>query len=137
MADYILQYVLEISGRVELEIERIHKPSIFKESLVAMKAACIKFFERTRYSVGLEYRLEHFLAGSLGEFRAIIGLHIARLACSFDIEVLGEFAAILPRETEWNCSPAFPGSPEIGNNRPKLLAAGKTTKKISSKKAAH
>jgi hypothetical protein len=79
LAHVIIQPAMEIRARITSEMERIKRPTICPESLVAMRAACSKFLERTWRSIGLEYRLENFLALSLGELRATIGLHIARL----------------------------------------------------------
>jgi hypothetical protein len=44
--------------------------------------------------------MEGMILQSLGELRAIFGLHIARIACAYDLEIEDQLMPILPAENE-------------------------------------
>ncbi len=100
ITQFIVPMATEIRDRLADEFEERRRDTPYRESLMAMHAACNKLLERTHGTDRQEYRLELYYAGCLGELRSIIGLHIARLASSYDVEVPGELMNILPNEPQ-------------------------------------
>ena len=91
--------VLEIRRYLTSEIQRLGDNSEeLAGSLRAMRAACRKFL--TPVPSGEFQRMGSYgprwLAGALGELRGVFGVHIARLAAQYGLDVEDELAAILP-----------------------------------------
>ena len=73
--------------------------SYLQESLSAMQAACRHFLNRNqRTERGFGWPYEAQLHSTLGEMRALFGLHIARLACAYDLGLESPLADIIPPE---------------------------------------
>lgn len=100
MAQFAASMAIEVRDRLadEFALQRHDNP--FRESLIAMHAACDKMLEKVRHTEGLEYRLELYYACCMGEMRAIIGIHIARLAAIYDVDIPGDLSAILPGQPQ-------------------------------------
>jgi hypothetical protein len=66
-----------------------------------MQAACRKFLDENQSpSAGYGWPYEAQLYCTLGELRALFGIHIARIACAYDLEVDACLGDILPPEPE-------------------------------------
>jgi len=97
---FVIQSILETRKRLTVDLEELKSDSVLKQGLQAMAAACRKFLQgtqgkRSRYRFDPEL-FEFFR--SLGELRALFGVHIARIAYTYDLEVEGELVSILPPE---------------------------------------
>jgi len=91
--------VLEIRHYLTSEIQRLSDGSCeLAASLRAMRAACRKFL--TPVPRGEFQRMgSHgslWLAGALGELRGVFGVHIAKLAVQYGLDVEDELGAMLP-----------------------------------------
>lgn len=105
--------VLRIRRFLTVEIGRLGRKSELGASLRAMRAACRKFLD----VVGGEeseialYAREHghyaswTFYGALGEMRGVFGVHLARIAARFRLDVEDELATILPSGAESDSSP--------------------------------
>lgn len=78
-------------------------------SLRAMRATCRKFLEVVQRQDGYDVvrfgaHQGHFASwvfnGALGELRGVFGLHVARLAAAYCVDVEEDLASILPAEDE-------------------------------------
>jgi hypothetical protein len=75
--------------------------SLLRETLRAMRAVCRKFLDENQSpSAGYGWPYEAQLLSTLGEMRALFGIHIARIACAYDLEVDTCLEGILPPEPE-------------------------------------
>jgi hypothetical protein len=66
-----------------------------------MQAACRRFVNENqspRSGYGPPYEAQ--LHSTLGELRALFGIHIARIACAYDLEVEAHLEGILPPELD-------------------------------------
>jgi len=132
---FLISLIREIDGRLKDEIEKSHRPTPLKESLIGMQAACERFLERTMRTQGMAYKLEVYYATCLGELRSILGLHIARLACAYDIEVPSELLAIIPRESEYAEKTPEPVSQAKGASKPASKPKSRTRRSPAKGKA--
>ena len=99
---YIEDSIFEIRKRLTNDLKEINKSSILGESLIAMRAACRKFLDDTQKAKNRskDYHISLSLLNSLAEFRTLCGIHVARLACAYDLELDDELSSILPPEPE-------------------------------------
>jgi hypothetical protein len=66
-----------------------------------MQAACRKFLDENQSpSAGYGWPYEAQLYCTLGELRGLLGIHIARIAFAYDLEVDACLGDILPPEPE-------------------------------------
>jgi hypothetical protein len=95
--------VCEIRHFLTGEISRLGEDSDLNRSLRAMRAACRKFID----VIGLDGDIVRFgshpghwasweFNGALGELRGIVGLHVARIATEYGLDVEDDLAQILP-----------------------------------------
>jgi hypothetical protein len=96
--------VIEIRRCLSEELGKLENGSELAASLRAMRAACRKFLER----VGTDGdRVIHFandqghyaswtFYGALGELRGTFGVHVAKIAAAFQLDVEDRLASILP-----------------------------------------
>jgi hypothetical protein len=98
---FVIRSVLEIRKRMTKDLEDVSSESVLGEALRAMQAACRKFLDENQ-SPRRDYwsGFEGHLYSTLGELRALFGIHIARLACAYNLDVGNELASILPAEAE-------------------------------------
>jgi hypothetical protein len=98
---FVTQSIVDLRGRLRSEIEGLPTNSVLREGLHAMHAACRRFLEENqspRSGYGPPYEAQ--LHSTLGELRALCGIHIARIACAYDLEVEARLAGILPPEPD-------------------------------------
>jgi len=100
--------VIEIRHRLSDELGKLDSGFELGASLRAMRAACHKFLER----VGTDgERVIHFandhghyaswtFYGALGELRGTFGIHVAKIAAQFRLDVEDGLASILPANAE-------------------------------------
>jgi hypothetical protein len=98
---FIVQSILDISERLTRDIETLSMNSLLRKILRGMQAACRKFLDENQSpSAGYGWPYEAQLYCTLGELRALLGIHIARIAYAYDLEVDACLGDILPPEPE-------------------------------------
>lgn len=106
MPDHCVQSVLEIRKFLTGEIGKLDEKAEITTALRAMRAACRKFLMTVQVDEGRIIRfganMGHYASwtfnGALGEMRGVFGIHIARLATAYGVDVENELAAIIPTE---------------------------------------
>jgi hypothetical protein len=100
--------VMDIRRFLSSELGKLDAGSEFAASLRAMRAACRKFLE----CVGVDGREVALYAnhrghwaswtfyGALGEMRGTFGIHLARIATQFKLDIEDNLASILPAKDE-------------------------------------
>lgn len=92
---------MDLRGQLRSELDGLPDNSVLYEGLRAMHAACRTFLEENqspRSGYGPPYEAQ--LHSTLGELRALFGIHIARIACVYGLEVDPRLAGILPPEPD-------------------------------------
>jgi len=98
---YVDRSVLEIRERLTEDLEGLQATSTLAESIRAMRAACRQFLDRSQHLSGPRWHpLEPELHTALGELRALFGIHVACIACAYDLVVRDDLASILPPEPD-------------------------------------
>jgi hypothetical protein len=98
---FVVESILDTRERLARDIEDISVDSILRRILRGMQAACQKFLDENQSpSAGYGWPYEAQLFCTLGELRALFGIHIARIACAYDLAVDACLADILPPEPE-------------------------------------
>jgi len=98
---FIVQSILDTSERLTRDIEALSTDSFLERILRAMQAACRKFLDENQSPIsgyGGPYQAQLYC--TLGELRALFGIHIARIAFTYDLEVDACLGDILPPEAE-------------------------------------
>jgi hypothetical protein len=101
IGSFVTQSIVDLRGRLRSEIENLRTNSVLQEGLHVMHAACRRFLEENqspRSGYGPPYEAQ--LHSTLGELRALFGIHIARIACAYDLEVDAHLAGILPPQPD-------------------------------------
>lgn len=101
IGSFVVQSVIELRGRLRSEIEELPAYPVLQEGLHVMHAICRRFLEENqspRSGYGPPYEAQ--LHSTLGELRALFGIHIARIACAYDQEVDEHLVGILPPEPD-------------------------------------
>jgi hypothetical protein len=96
---FVTQFIVDLRGQLRSDLDGLADNSVLWEGLQAMHAACRKFLEENqspRSGYGPPYEAQ--LHSSLGELRALFGIHIARIACAYDLQVDTHLEGILPPE---------------------------------------
>jgi hypothetical protein len=98
---FIVQSILDTRERLTRDIEALSMDSLLRQILRAMQAACRKFLDENQSpSAGYGWPYEAQLYCTLGELRALLGIHITRIACAYNLEVDACLGDILPPEPE-------------------------------------
>jgi hypothetical protein len=101
IGSFVVQSILDIRERLTRDLEALSMDSLLREILRGMQAACRKFLDENQSpSAGYGWPYEAQLYCTLGELRALLGIHIARIACAYDLEVDACLGDILPPEPE-------------------------------------
>jgi hypothetical protein len=95
--------VIEIRHRLSDEVGKLDSESELAASLRAMRAACRKFLERVgtdgrdgiHHANGWGFHSWTF-GSALGELRGTFGIHVAKIAAAFKLDVEDHLASILP-----------------------------------------
>jgi hypothetical protein len=98
---FIAKSIRDIRERLANDIEDLPMDSILRQILRGMQAACRKFLDENQFpSAGYGWPYEAQLHCTLGELRALFGIHIGRIACEYDVEVDACLGDILPPEPD-------------------------------------
>ena len=100
--------VLQIRRFLTSEMGKLEDKSELAASLRAMRTACRKFLdsvggddsEVVRHAREYVHYASWEFYSALGEMRGVFGIHLARIAASFHIDVEDSLASILPAKTE-------------------------------------
>jgi hypothetical protein len=101
IGSFVTQSILDMRERLRRELRGLSTNSVLQEGLRAMQAACRMFLDENqsaRSGYGPPYEAQ--LHSTLGELRALFGIHIARIACAYDLEVDAHLEGILPPEPD-------------------------------------
>lgn len=99
IGSFVTQSILVAREWLGGELEGLAGDSVLAEGLRAMQAACRMFLEENqspRSGYGSPYEAQ--LHSTLGALRALIGIHITRIACAHDLEVDARLEGVLPPE---------------------------------------
>ena len=98
---FIVQSILDTSERLTRDIEALSMNSLLRKILRGMQAACRKFLDENQSpSAGYGWPYDAQLYCTLGELRALLGIHIARIAYAYDLDVYACLGDVLPPEPE-------------------------------------
>jgi len=97
---HVIQSIFQIRERLTQDLELISRSSVIGESLTAMRSACRKFCTETERLTKRRHFMDEYFLMSLGELRAIFGIHVTRLACAYDLTIENDLASILPAESD-------------------------------------
>jgi hypothetical protein len=106
---HCVQSVLEIRHFLTAELGKLDGKSELSASLRAMRAACRKFLDRVGSRDGrdvVRYANHHdswaswTFYSALGEMRGTFGVHLARIAAQFRLDIEDQLASILPAKDE-------------------------------------
>jgi hypothetical protein len=106
VAEHCVDSVLDIRRFLTGELGRLDKQSEFAASLRAVCAACRKFLDKLNLRdgdmIGFATNRRHWASWSfysaLGELRGAFGIHLARIAAQFELDVEADLASILPEK---------------------------------------
>jgi len=101
IGSFVTQSILSTRERLGGELEGLAGDSVLAEGLRAMQAACRMFWgesQSPRSGYGSPYEAQ--LHSTLGELRALFGIHVTRIACAYDLEVDAHLEGILPPEPD-------------------------------------
>lgn len=101
--EHCVQSVLEIRRFLTTELQTLGSGTDLADTLRALRAGCRKFLN----TVGARSDIVVFGAhhghwaswefnGALGELRGVFGVHLARLAAGYGLDIEGALATILP-----------------------------------------
>lgn len=107
VASHCVHSVIEIRRRLSDELGKLDSSSELAASLRAMRAACRKFLERVgtdgrdgiHHANGWGFHSWTF-GSALGELRGTFGVHVARIAAAFKLDVEDRLASILPANAD-------------------------------------
>jgi hypothetical protein len=103
---HCVQSVLDIRRFLTIEIAQLDEKAELTASLRAMRAACRKFLNAAQADDGriIQFGAQpsHYASwtfnGALGEMRGVFGIHIAKLAASYGVDIEDDLAVIIPAE---------------------------------------
>ena len=103
--DHCVRSVLQIRDYLTYQLADANEKKEFSESLRAMRAACRKFLDTVGHNemiVRFANHQNHYASwvfnSALGELRGVFGIHIAKLAAQYGLDVEDELASILPNK---------------------------------------
>jgi hypothetical protein len=103
ISSFVAQSIVDLRGQLRSDLDDVSDGSVLHAALRAMHAACRHFLEENqspRSGYGPPYEAQ--LHSTLGELRALFGIHIARIACAYDLQVDARLEGILPPEPDWD-----------------------------------
>jgi len=101
ISSFVTQSIVDLRGQLCSDLDNVSNGSVLHEALRAMHAACRHFLDENqspRSGYGPPYEAQ--LHSTLGELRALCGIHIARIACAYDLQVDAHLEGILPPEPD-------------------------------------
>ncbi len=125
--DHCLRSIVEIRGFLTIELQGLRADADLADSLRALRAACGKFMNTVgvrpdivRYGTYTGQWASWEFNGALGELRGVFGVHIARLAAAYGLDVENGLSAILPAEGDLD-KPTLADEPATHQIRPASL----------------
>lgn len=101
--DHCVESMFEIREYLTKELQGLVAGEELEASLRAMRAACRKFLDRTREADRPIRRALHLngweswiFFSVLGEMRGVFGMHVAKLAAQYGLDVEDGLASVLP-----------------------------------------
>lgn len=97
IGSFVTRSILDMRERLSHDLRDVPADSVLGEGLRAMRAACRKFLNENqspRSGYGPPYEAQ--LHSTLGQLRALVGIHVARIACAYDLEVEERLEGIMP-----------------------------------------
>jgi len=115
--EHCVHSVMEIRRVLSNELGKLDTGSDLAASLRAMRAACRKFLDRvgvdgrevTLYANHRGHWASWTFYGALGEMRGTFGVHLARIAAQFKLDIEDSLAAILPDPDDESAASALAG----------------------------
>ena len=101
ISPFVVQSIVDLRGQLRCELENLPTSSVLQEALKATHAACRIFLDENqspRSGYGPPYEAQ--LHTTLGELRTLFGVHIARIACAYDLELDARLQGILPPDPD-------------------------------------
>jgi len=101
ISPHVVKSILEIRQRLTKDLEDLPQDSPLGESIIGMRAACRKFLDETSYCRDGDldlWAMPQALMFCLGELRALFGIHVAKIALMYDLELEGELARMVPND---------------------------------------
>jgi hypothetical protein len=97
--------VLDIRRFLTAELQQGANEDDLSASIRAMRAACRKFLDTVngdvlRFGGHRGHWASWRFNGALGELRGVFGLHLARIAVQYGVEIEDDLGAILPGEED-------------------------------------
>lgn len=99
--------VVEIRKFLTDEIAKLDKSKEIAQSLRGMRAACRKFLDQSPglrkaafHRRGFHGASDEWLSDSLGELRGTFGVHVAKLAAEYGLDIEDDLASIVPGKDE-------------------------------------
>lgn len=101
--DHCVSSVLDIRRFLTAELQHGPDEDDLAQSIRAMRAACRKFLDTVngevlRFGGHQGHWASWQFNGALGELRGVFGLHLARVAVQYGVEIEDDLGAILPAE---------------------------------------
>ena len=114
--EHCVQSVINIRSFLTNEISSIDSNSELSSSLRAMRSACRKFLDTVNDRNGdithFGFQRAHWASWrflpALGELRGVFGIHVAKIATAYGLDVEKEPASILPEADEEGGNSATP-----------------------------
>ena len=101
IGSFIVQSILDIRERLTRDVEALSTDTLLRKILRAMQAVSRKFLDENQSpSAGYGEPYQAQLFCTLGELRALFGIHITRIAFAYDLEVDVCLEDIMPPEPE-------------------------------------
>lgn len=107
MPHHCVRSIMEIRRFVTDELTGVDAKSEIAATLRAMRAACRKFLNTVGERDGIvENATSHghwaswVFTGALGEMRGVFGVHLAKLAVAYGLDVEDDLASIIPGEND-------------------------------------
>ncbi len=94
---FVIESVLKIRERLSEDLEDVGESSDLGQSIAAARAACRRFLRLTQKEPPAYHRMGEIIT-HLGELRAHFGIHLARIACAYDLELDPHLEVILPED---------------------------------------
>lgn len=105
--EHCVMSVIEIRRILSQELGALDEKSPLAESLRALRAACRKFLDAVQADeriVRFGAHLGHFASwefnSAVGELRGAFGIHLARVAAEYGLDIEDQLATILPAPDE-------------------------------------
>ena len=103
---HCVESVLQIRQFLTSKIGETPEDKELSKSLRAMRAACRKFLNETSDPKGdiirHGFQMGHFASwkfiSALGELRGVFGIHIAKIAVAYGVDIEKDLASIIPEE---------------------------------------